>query len=365
MSNPSGFAISRGINISHWLSQDFGWAPRADFLQPDDLSEFARLGFDHVRLPIDEQELWTPDGKPNEAEFDRLLEAIGWSLRVGLRVLVDLHTVRDHHFNAANHEGQITLWTDSGAQRRFLDLWRELSARLGHLPPADVAYEFLNEPVADDHEDWNKLLRRTYELVRGLEPNRVFFLGCNRNEQPDAMPFLYVPADDPNIILSVHSYAPLVLTHYRAYWTSFPDFAGSVRYPGPVVDPAEWATLRANGSAKLLEETRDAIEDWGPEGLRRVFAPAIERANKLGLDLYCGEFGCLPTIERHQRLAYYRDITDVMASAGMSWAAWEWKGDFGIHTWKGPGELDTPIDEELVDILVSRQSSGAPRRPGA
>jgi hypothetical protein len=43
-----------------------------------------------------------------------------------------------------------------------------------------------------------------------------------------------------------------------------------------------------------------------------------------------------------------------MAEAGMAWAAWEWKGDFGIHTWKGAGELDTPIDEELVELLVSR-----------
>jgi hypothetical protein len=42
-----------------------------------------------------------------------------------------------------------------------------------------------------------------------------------------------------------------------------------------------------------------------------------------------------------------------MAEAGMAWAAWEWKGDFGIHTWKGAGELDTPIDEELVELLVS------------
>ena len=29
--NPAGFAIKRGTNISHWLSQDFGWAPRENF----------------------------------------------------------------------------------------------------------------------------------------------------------------------------------------------------------------------------------------------------------------------------------------------------------------------------------------------
>jgi endoglucanase len=124
MPNPSGFTISRGINISHWLSQDFGWAPRGEFLRRDDLSTLSRLGFDHVRLPVDEKELWLPDGKPNEAEFDRLLKGIDWCRASGLRVIVDLHTLRSHHFNAANEGGRNTIWTDAAAQNRFLDLWR-------------------------------------------------------------------------------------------------------------------------------------------------------------------------------------------------------------------------------------------------
>ncbi len=355
MTNPSGFAISRGINISHWLSQDFGWAPREEFLRRDDVATLARLGFDHVRLPIDEKELWLPDGKPNEPEFARLLEGIAWSREAGLRVIVDLHTLNSHHFNAANEGASITLWTDAAAQNRLLDLWRDISARLGHLPANEVAYEFLNEPVAEDHEDWNELVRKAHALLRSLEPDRVLVIGPNRWQQPENAPVLHVPAGDPNIILSVHNYAPLMLTHYRAYWTSFPTFTGSVRYPGPTADPAEWAALRAGGSARLLEETGDAMDDWGPEHLGRLFAPAIDRAREMGLQLCCDEFGCLPTIDRGQRLAYYRDVTAVMAAAGMAWAAWEWKGDFGLHTWKGPDELDTPIDLELAEILVSRQ----------
>jgi endoglucanase len=355
MKNPSGFAISRGINVSHWLSQDFGWARPEEFLRRDDVAQLARLGFDHVRLPIDEKELWLADGKPNEPAFDLLLAAISWAREAGLRVIVDLHTLNSHHFNAENEGGHNTLWTDVTAQNQFLSLWRDLSARLGHLPLADVAYEFLNEPVAEEHEVWNKLVRRAYDLLREMEPNRVCVIGSNRGQQSQFMPFLHVPADDPNIILSVHSYSPLVLTHYRADWTSFPTFAGTVRYPGPaVVDPAEWTALREGGSAKLLSETADAMEDWGPNRLRELFAPAIDRAKELGLQLYCGEFGCLPTIDRDQRLAYYRDLTAVMASAGMAWAAWEWKGDFGIFVWKGPAELDTPVDEGLVEILVAK-----------
>ncbi len=354
MTNPSGFEISRGINVSHWLSQDFGWAPRAEFFRREHVDTLARLGFDHIRLPIDEKELWLADGKPNEIEFERLLEAIEWARAAGLRVIVDVHVLVSHHFNAANDGTVNTLWTDEAAQDRFLGLWRDLSARLRHLPLSEVAYEFLNEPVAEDHEDWNRVVRKSYALLRQLEPDRVCIIGSNRNQQPDFVPQLWLPAGDPNVILSVHNYAPLMLTHYRAYWVSFPHFGGAVRYPGQVVDPAEWAALRANGSPKLLEETADATQVWGPERLRQLFAYAIDRARELGLQLYCGEFGCLPTVGREQRLAYYRDLTGVMAQAGMAWAAWEWKGDFGIYTWQGESNLDTPIDRELVDILVSR-----------
>lgn len=354
MVNPSGFVIDRGVNVSHWLSQDFGWAPRDAFLAPGDVAELARLGFDHIRLPIDEKELWLPDGRPNEAEFDRLLAGIDWSRDAGLRVIVDLHVLESHHFNAGNDGDVITLWADTGAQDHFLGLWRELSARLRHLPANEVAYEFLNEPVADDPEDWNRLLSRAYRLVRDLEPDRVLVLGANRWEDPDSMPVLAVPSGDPNLILAVHTYAPLLFTHYRAYWTSFRDFVGSVHYPGPVAGADELAELWSDAPASVVRETGNAAEEWGVEHYRRHFAPAIERARETGLQLYCGEFGCLPTVDRADRMAYYRDITSVMREAGMAWAAWEWKGDFGIYTWRGPSELDTPLDTELVGILAAK-----------
>lgn len=109
---------------------------------PQDLAGFteadvrfiAKQGFDHIRLPVDEKELWSPDGRPIEREFQRLLAAIDWCRKSGLRVIVDLHTINSHHFNAANEGLHNTLWYDPAAQEHLLSLWRELSIRLRHSP---------------------------------------------------------------------------------------------------------------------------------------------------------------------------------------------------------------------------------------
>lgn len=350
--NPSGFVIKRGINISHWLSQDFNWAPREEFFTEYDVRYIASLGFDHVRLPIDEKEMWHEDGTPNEEAFDFLEKALKWCEAHKLRVIVDLHTVRSHHFNAENDGLSNTLWEDGSAQEHFFDLWSELSERLSHHAVDQVAYEIMNEPVAPDHEDWNRLIRNSLERIRLNEPNRVVVLGSNRWQIPETIGFLEVPEGDKNIILSTHVYSPFPFTHYLANWTPLEFYTGPVSYPGKTLPDATYDELMAFEGGRLQDLVGDSNEYWDPEQILKKFAPAIERAKELGLQLYCGEFGCLPTVPRVDRLAYYADITDVMEEAGMAWANWEYKGNFGIYEWHDSTKTSGAPDIELIDRLV-------------
>lgn len=352
--NPAGFVIRRGTNLSHWLSQDFGWQPRSQWITEADFAFIARAGFDHVRLPIDEKEMWHEDGAQNQAAFDLMLRAIGWARAHNLRVIVDLHTVRTHHFNAANEGGHNTLFTDPKAQEAFLGLWRQLSARLRDQPVSAVAYEIMNEPVADDHEDWNRLVAAAHAAIRRLEPDRVLVIGSNRWQIPPTLPFLKVPAGDRNIILSTHTYSPFLFTHYTASWVPTKAYTGPVRYPGPVVTERDFKALQAlNKQGDMTDLIGSARDDWGPARIAQEFEPAIRRARELGLQLYCGEFGCLPTVPRADRLAYYRDIVAVMEANGMAWANWEYKGDFGVYHWRDPKQTDWKPDTELLDALLA------------
>ncbi len=354
--NPAGFAIHRGTNLSHWLSQDFGWAPREEWITENDIRYIASLGFDHVRLPVDEIVLWKEDGAPDEAAFALLERALGWIKAAKLRVIVDLHSVRAHHFNAENEGGTNTLWTDPKAQEHFLDLWRQLSARLKKYPVDFLAYEIMNEPTAPDPEDWNKLVARSMAFLRSVEPQRVIVLGANMWQIPQMLPKLTVPAGDKNIILSMHTYAPLLLTHHKASWVDLVirDYPGPVAYPGPIVDSATYAKLVAAYPKGKYDFLASSTDNWNPARLRQEYEPAIARAKELGLQLYCGEFGCLPTVPRAARLAYYRDIVGVFEAAGMAWANWEYKGDFGLAEWHGLKSLDGAPDVQLLDALFQR-----------
>ena len=55
----NNFRIKRGTNISHWLSQSEqrGEARRLH-IQEDDFARLEELGFDFVRIPIDEVQFW-------------------------------------------------------------------------------------------------------------------------------------------------------------------------------------------------------------------------------------------------------------------------------------------------------------------
>jgi endoglucanase len=355
--NPSGFVVRRGINLCHLFAGVTSWARRGEYITENDIRFIRHCGFDHVRLPVNEKELWRDDGTPEEEQFTYLRTVIDWCLANRLRVIVDMHVLRAHNFNAENMPGvRNTLWNDAAAQAHFVALWEELSRRLCDYPVDKVAYELLNEPTADNPEDWNKLLKTGLGAIRSREPGRVVVIGSNRWQSPASFRQLRIPEDDKNIILSFHFYAPLALTHHKAGWIGEPlrSYDGPVGYPGPVVSRdalAQFATKNADaGKMKIY------CEDWDAKRLRQEILPAIRRAKDLGLQLYCGEFGCLDTVPHHARLAYLHDLISIFDSEGIAWAHWQYKGLFGIYEWHLSGDkifVGAP-DVALIDILMGQ-----------
>ena len=237
------FRIKRGTNVSHWLSQSEqrGEARRLH-IQEDDFARLEELGFDFVRIPIDEVQFWDEQGQKLPEAWDLLNNALDWAKQHNLRAIVDLHIIRSHYFNAVNEEQQAanTLFTSEEAQEGLLNLWRQLSEFLKDRSCDWVAYEFMNEPVAPEHEQWNQLVAKVHKALRELEPQRTLVIGSNMWQGHETMKFLKVPEGDKNIILSFHYYNPMILTHYGAWWTPLGKSKGKVNYPGVLVSKEDF-----------------------------------------------------------------------------------------------------------------------------
>src|SRR5690349_22908041 len=68
------FEIHRGTNIAHWLSQsERRGHERAAFFTKKDIGFIDSVGFDHIRLPIDEVQMWD-ENEGRYADAFRLLE---------------------------------------------------------------------------------------------------------------------------------------------------------------------------------------------------------------------------------------------------------------------------------------------------
>ena len=336
------FEVKKGTNIAHWLSQSGARGQeRVNFFRESDVAKIARLGFDHIRLPIDEEQMWDENGNRHEEAFELMQNCINWCANHNLRVIVDLHILRSHHFNAEVKP----LWTDPEEQEKFFDLWRDLSKALSSYPNGLVAYELMNEAVADDHESWNVLVERAHAAIRALEPQRTIVIGSNRWQSTNTFDALRVP-EDPNILLSFHFYEPFLLSHYNAEWTFLNNYNGPVKYPGTIIEEAEFQDLSEAAKAQVEEYVGVKFDK---SELLKLWRKPLLKAQQTGLSLYCGEFGIISNAPNQDALNWYRDMIQLFDETGVGFANWNYKSDnFGLYSINGVE------NKELVDIVTSR-----------
>lgn len=341
------FTIKRGTNLSHWLSQsNVRGEERRQHIQEDDFARLEELGFDHVRIPIDEEQFWDEEGNKLPEAWELLDNALDLARKHNIRAIVDLHIIRAHYFNAVNEGASNTLFTSEEAQQGLINLWYQLSDFLKERSTAWVAYEFMNEPVAEEHEQWNQLVAKVHTALREREPNRVLVIGSNRWQGVETFKFLKVPEGDKNIILSFHFYNPMLLTHYGAFWTPLRDYTGGVNYPGVLVSAEDYAAAPESVKPQIEQYTQ---MEWNRDMIYNQMKDAIDVAAQYGLQLFCGEWGVYEPVDRELAYAWTKDMLSVFDEFNVAWTTWCYDGDFGFWDQKKNDYKDKP----LVDLLMS------------
>ncbi len=345
----NNFRIRRGTNLSHWLSQskERGEA-RRQHIQEDDFERLEQLGFDFVRIPIDEEQFWDEEGDQLPEAWELLKNALDLAVKHHIRAIVDLHIIRSHYFNAENEGGTSpnTLFTSEEAQQQLIGMWYQLSDALKGYSNDSVAYEFMNEPVADDHEQWNQLVAKVHKALREREPQRTLVIGSNRWQGYETMKYLKVPEGDKNIVLSFHYYNPMILTHYGAWWTPLGKYKGKVNYPGVLVSKEDYEAAPDSLKEMLKPFT---TQEWNIDKIRADFKDAIEVAKRYNLQLFCGEWGVYEPVDRELAYKWTKDMLSVFDEFDIAWTTWCYDADFGFWDQKKNDYKDKP----LVDILMS------------
>lgn len=326
--------LRRGINLSHWFSQIY-WPPGYTaayfdtYIRTSDIALIRDMGFDHVRLPINPAPLLAvsaPDGRLPAADLARILARITDILDHGLAVIVDLHPE-----DAFKQQ----LAADPAVLGSFFGFWHHLGTALAGIDPERVFLEVLNEPCLRDPLRWNKIQNAAVAVIRAAAPRHTIIISGDEWSQLPELLKLTPPADD-NLIANFHLYDPSAFTHQGAGWAApWHRFTKGLSYPA---DPANVTALRAAVTdPDALAKLDDYLAvGWNAGAYHRFLQPAVDWAREHRLPLTCNEFGVYKVFSaRPARLAWVRDVSAALTSAGIGWTMWDYAGDFSVVTKQG------------------------------
>lgn len=323
------FTFRRGVNISHWLSQNEGTLTyAAPWFGEEDVAWIAAHGFDHIRLPVDVRTCMKDDGTLDDAKLAPVHAAIGWAKARGLGLVLDAHFLPGADFNYVG--GDKRVYTDEALMTKVAGVWRELAKRFANEGP-EVRFEILNEPVAEKNEELNPFMHRMLAAIRESNPTRVVYVTCNKWSSFSNVVDVVLP-DDPHIALTVHFYEPLAFTHQRASWVGFKPTLPPITFPGRVPDLTGHTTESFGGYIHAGDEVTEAQ-------VRESFAKLASwvQAHAPKIEIYLGEFGVYEAAPDESAQRWMTMVVGQCESRGWSWAVWDYNDSFGVRAGKGGG----------------------------
>ncbi len=341
--------FQKGVNLGGWISQfdSYDKAHFDTFITEADIQEIARLGFDHVRVPVDYILLEEEDGTPKEDGFLYLARCREWCEKAGLNLLVDLHECYGYSFDPLKKGmDRERFFYDEKLQERFMNLWRRIAAYFRDYPK-QVAFEPLNEVVLQEVADaWNKVASSWIRMMRQIVPDSWLVVGGVCYSSVITVPLLKIPLDE-KIVYNFHCYEPMIFTHQGAYWMENMPGDFRIGYPEKLEVYQEADRRMALSDEQAGAVFRKDIREIGPEFFEAIFAPALEKAKKDDVPLYCGEYGVIELADCRDTLRWLKDIHTVMNRHGIGRALWNYREkDFGFV-----GGHFAKIRKDFIEVL--------------
>ena len=277
--------LGRGINI---LGYDGIWegGQNAPFRLAN-LTAIRKAGFAHVRINFFGFKFMGPGNVLDEIVLRRLDAVIEEVFARGLIPVLD------------EHDTHVCQSDVSGCAEKLRAFWRQIAERYAGKYPG-LVFEVLNEPGGQmTSASWNTLLNECLGIIRRTNPERQV-VAAVINTEDIRVDELTLPADDRNLIVTFHYYAPLRFTHQGAPWSRTFSRIG----------PLDWGS--PDDEAKAAADF-DKMRLWAEKEKRPV---------------YLGEFGVYERAPSDSRARYLSFMARSAEKLGWAWAYWQFDHDF-------------------------------------
>ena len=329
LANAAPPSFKRGVNIANWLSQNEPGLPyAAPWFREEDVAWIAAQGFDHIRFPIDSR-LWVkPDGTLDAVMVAPFDQALAWTRRHGLGAILDVHFLEGADFNTGA-ASDLRVFTDAALMDKAAHLWRLLARRYAS-GGADLRFEILNEPKAEQNAQLNVFNARMLAAIRESNPTRVVYFPVNKWNTIPNVGDLALPADDPNVAVTVHFYEPLVFTHQRAPWVYS---AATVKAMPAVLFPGRVPNLSATAERDHPESKMSGVELSAEKDIDPMFEQLAQwaRTKGAGREILLGEFGVFEAADPASTIHWTRAVRQACERHGFGWTVWAYRGVFAVR----------------------------------
>jgi endoglucanase len=233
--------------------------------------------------------------------------AVDQALTNGLLVILDYHD-------------DLAISPDpAGKKKEFLDSWTAI-AEHSQGRPDTVLFEILNEPASKfTHESWSDYWHAALAIIRKSNPNRTVILGPDVWNSVGELDSLKLPADDQNLIATVHYYNPFPFTHQGTPWTGQKDKLG-----------VTWTGTEAELAAMARDFSK--VADWAKINRRPI---------------YIGEFGSYEKADMASRVRWTAQVARQFEKQGWSWGCWQFADNFAVFDLRTQKWVE-PIRDALI-----------------
>ncbi len=310
--------ILRGVDYS---GLEYGFLHQS----PEDFSWMASKGFNVLRLPVSMEYLMPERGRVNRDYLNHVMAVFYWAKAYGLYIVLDVHQWRWSRayggcglpdwlvpYVGDYHDASGIFFSNREYWLPYAEAWKIYAGAFGG-DPALAGYDIFNEPMPSQILPVEALSDRLPEFYR-------FVASKIRSVDPEAMIFINpvwggergTPShvEIGNTVLDVHL------------------------YPGNTWDGV---TGYEHTSRREIEEL---VEYW------------IDYAEKLGVPLWVGEFGC--GSQGFNASGFVYDFLQVLESKGLGYAYWTYGYDdlgYALKTSKGEEKTSITSCFDRISIL--------------